>query len=125
MEMTATAHPDSHGGRSHQLGAAAVLGFFLVVCVGSYVVDARYLYFSAYIAFGLIYGMALQYGRFCMASAIRDLFAVGVPRMAVGIMIAVVLFSLVSAAVSLTGTSSFHPSPIGAYSLGTKIQNSA
>jgi hypothetical protein len=50
-----------------------------------------------------IYGMCLQYGRFCMASAIRDLFAVGVPRMAVGIMIAVVLFSLVSAAVTLTG----------------------
>ncbi|MDP1650644.1 MAG: YeeE/YedE family protein [Rubrivivax sp.] len=117
MEMTATAHADTNSRRGHLLGAASVLGFFLVVCAGSYASDPRYLYFTAYIAFGLIYGMSLQYGRFCMASAIRDLFAVGVPRMAVGIMIAVVLFSLVTAAVSLTGTSSFHPSPIGLYSV--------
>jgi uncharacterized membrane protein YedE/YeeE len=61
--------------------------------------------------------MSLQYGRFCMASAIRDLFAVGVPRMAVGIMIAVVLFSLVSAAVTTAGKSTFHASPIGLYSV--------
>ena len=117
MEITASAQAGANNGRGHVVGAAAVLAFFGVICVWSYALDTRYLYFAAYIAFGLIYGMSLQYGRFCMASAIRDLFAVGVPRMAVGIMIAVVLFSLVTAAVSLTGTSSFHPSPIGMYSL--------
>ncbi len=104
-------------GRANALRAAAVVGFFLLVTAGTFAVDARYLYFSAYLWFGFIYGMSLQYGRFCMASAIRDLFAVGVPRMAVGIMIAVVLFSLVSAAVTLTGRSTFHPSPLGLYSV--------
>ncbi|MBK8321893.1 MAG: YeeE/YedE family protein [Betaproteobacteria bacterium] len=103
--------------RANILRAAAVVGFFLLVSLGTYAADARYLYFSAYLWFGFVYGMSLQYGRFCMASAIRDLFAVGVPRMAVGIMIAVVLFSLVSAGVTLTGRSTFHASPIGLYSV--------
>ena len=104
-------------GRTNALRASAVVGFFLLVSLGTFAVDSRYLYFSAYLWFGFVYGMSLQYGRFCMASAIRDLFAVGVPRMAVGIMIAVVLFSLVSAAVTVAGKSTFHPSPIGLYSV--------
>ena len=103
--------------RANALRAAAVVGFFLLVSAGTFAVDSRYLYFSAYLWFGFIYGASLQYGRFCMASAIRDLFAVGVPRMAVGIMIAVVLFSLVSAAVTVAGKSTFHASPIGLYSV--------
>ncbi len=93
------------------------MGAFAVLSVWVLALDARYLYFCAYLWFGLVYGMSLQYGRFCMASAIRDLFAVGVPRMAVGIMIAIVLFSLVSAAVTVAGKSTFHASPIGAYSV--------
>lgn len=104
-------------GRGNVLRALLVLGFFVVVSLWSYGVDERYLYLSAYLWFGFVYGMALQYGRFCMASAIRDLFAVGVPRMAVGIMIAVVLFSLVSAYVTATGKSTFHPTPIGLFSV--------
>jgi len=103
--------------RANALRAAAVVGFFVLISLGTFAVDARYLYFSAYLWFGFVYGMSLQYGRFCMASAIRDLFAVGVPRMAVGIMIAVVLFSLVSAGVTLAGRSTFHASPIGLYSV--------
>ena len=74
--------------------AFLVLGFFGLVSVSTFAVDHRFIYFSAYLWFGFAYGMSLQYGRFCMASAIRDLFAVGVPRMAVGIMIAEVLYSL-------------------------------
>jgi uncharacterized membrane protein YedE/YeeE len=97
--------------------AFMVLGFFALISVGSFAVDHRFIYYSAYLWFGFTYGMSLQYGRFCMASAIRDLFAVGVPRMAVGIMIAVVLFSLVSAFVTVAGKSTFHPSPIGLYSV--------
>ncbi len=97
--------------------AFMVLGFFALCSLSSFAVDHRYIYFSAYLWFGFIYGMSLQYGRFCMASAIRDLFAVGVPRMAVGIMIAVVLFSLVSAYVTVAGKSTFHASPIGLYSV--------
>ncbi len=98
-------------------GAFLVFAAFLAISLATYASDHRFIYFSAYLWFGFIYGMCLQYGRFCMASAIRDLFAVGVPRMAVGIMIAVVLFSLVSAVVTASGHSEFHPSPIGVYSV--------
>lgn len=101
----------------NQIRAFMVLGFFVAVSLWIYAIDERHIYLGAYLWFGFVYGMALQYGRFCMASAIRDLFAVGVPRMAVGIMIAVVLFSLVSALVTATGKSTFHPSPIGLYSV--------
>ncbi len=97
--------------------AFMVLGIFALISLSSFAFDHRFIYYSAYLWFGFIYGMSLQYGRFCMASAIRDLFAVGVPRMAVGIMIAVVLFSLVSAFVTVAGKSTFHPSPIGIYSV--------
>ena len=99
------------------LRAFLVLGFFVAVSVWTFSIDTRYVYLSAYLWFGFTYGMALQYGRFCMASAIRDLFAVGVPRMAVGIMIAIALFSLTAAYVTAVGKSTFHPSPIGVYSV--------
>lgn len=99
------------------LAASLVAGAFLLVTLVALGIDRRYIYFAAYLWFGFAYGMCLQYGRFCMASAIRDLFAVGVPRMAVGIMIAIVLFSLVSAAVTVSGKSTFHASPIGMYSV--------
>jgi hypothetical protein len=97
--------------------AFLVLGFFVLVSLWTFAVDQHYLYLTAYLWFGFVYGMALQYGRFCMASAIRDLFAVRVPRMAVGIMIAIILFSLVSAYVAATGKSTVHPSPLGLYSV--------
>jgi uncharacterized membrane protein YedE/YeeE len=99
------------------IAAFAILAALSVVSIGTFAADQRFIYFSAYLWFGFIYGMSLQYGRFCMASAIRDLFAVGVPRMAVGIMIAVALFSLVSAVVTVSGQSTVHASPIGMYSV--------
>lgn len=108
---------EAHETARNVIRAYMVLAFFVLVSLWSYAVDERHLYLAAYLWFGFVYGMALQYGRFCMASAIRDLFAVGVPRMAVGIMIAVVLFSLVSAYVTATGKSTFHPSPLGLYSV--------
>lgn len=75
--------------------------------------DTRFVYLLVYLWFGTIYGLLLQYGRFCMASAVRDLFAVGVPRMAVGVMIAVALYSLTAAAVTAGGLSTYHPHPLG------------
>ena len=60
-------------------------------------VDVYYMYLSVYIWFGFAYGMMLQYGRFCFASASRDLFAAGVPRMAVGILVALMFFSIIEA----------------------------
>lgn len=75
--------------------------------------DSRFLYLLVYAWFGIGYGIFLQYGRFCMASAVRDLFAVGVPRMAVGVLIAVVLYAVVSAFVVNAGFGTFHPHPLG------------
>lgn len=72
-----------------------------------------YIYISAYMWFGVAYGMCLQYGRFCFASAFRDLFAVRVPRMVVGIMIAMVFFSIVGAFTTTVGASAFHSAPFG------------
>ena len=91
--------------------AFIIIGFFALISVATYAYNEYYIYLSAYLWFGLIYGMCLQYGRFCFASAFRDLFAVGVPRMVVGIMIATILFSFVSAFVTATGMSTFHAAP--------------
>ncbi len=97
--------------RKNQRWAFIIVGFFILVSVATFAYDYYYIYLSAYLWFGFIYGMCLQYGRFCFASAFRDLFAVGVPRMVVGIMIATILFSLVSAFVTATGMSTFHAAP--------------
>src|SRR5512135_3036727 len=75
------------------------------------------MYLIAYIWFGIAYGMMLQYGRFCFASASRDLFAAGVPRMAVGILVALIFFSFIQAILSATSMSTFHPAPFGIHTL--------
>jgi hypothetical protein len=95
----------------NQRWALGIVGFLILVSIMSFAVHEYYIYISAYLWFGFVYGMCLQYGRFCFASAFRDLFAVGVPRMVVGIMIATILFSFVSAFVTATGMSTFHAAP--------------
>ncbi len=97
--------------KKNQRWAFVIIGFFALVSILTYAHSEYYIYLSAYLWFGFIYGMCLQYGRFCFASAFRDLFAVGVPRMVVGIMIATILFSFVSAFVTATGMSTFHTAP--------------
>jgi len=91
--------------------AYGIVAFFVAVSVGTFAYNEYYIYLSVYLWFGFIYGMCLQYGRFCFSSAFRDLFAVGVPRMVVGVMLATVLFAFVSAFVSATGLSTFHAAP--------------
>jgi len=103
--------------RKRYLWALVITGFFSLISVSTYAYNENYIYLSVYLWFGFIYGMCLQYGRFCFASAFRDLFAVGVPRMAVGIMIAIVFFAMVAAFVTATGISTFHPSPAGIHSI--------
>jgi hypothetical protein len=78
-----------------------------------YKANIYYMYLIVYIWFGVAYGMMLQYGRFCFASASRDLFAAGVPRMAVGIIIALIFFSIIQAILCATKLSTFHPAPMG------------
>lgn len=101
------------GQHRHKLYSAAIL---LAVAAGSLwalSIDTRFLYLLVYVWFGVAYGILLQYGRFCMAAAVRDLFAVKVPRMAVGMMIAVALYALIAALVTLSGYSTFHAHSLG------------
>ncbi len=103
--------------RKKKLWALGIVAFFSFISVATYAYNVYYIYLSAYLWFGFIYGMCLQYGRFCFASAFRDLFAVGVPRMVVGIMISTILFGLVAAFVTATGISTFHSSPSSIHSV--------
>src|SRR5690554_5166717 len=84
----------------------------IVSAVYVYLVS-RFVYLLVYGGFGIVYGVFLQYGRFCMASAIRDLFAVGVPRMAVGVLIAIIFYAIISAFIQDAGFNSFHAHPLG------------
>ncbi|MBF8287153.1 MAG: Sulf transp protein, partial [Candidatus Rokubacteria bacterium] len=101
----------------HKRWALGIVAALIAISVGTYAYHEYYLYLSVYLWFGFIYGMCLQYGRFCFSSAFRDLFAVGVPRMAVGIMIAIALFALVGAFVSATGLSTFHSAPTSVHAV--------
>jgi uncharacterized membrane protein YedE/YeeE len=101
--------------KRNQLWAFIVTGILILISMLYYKVNVYYMYLIVYIWFGFTYGMMLQYGRFCMASASRDLFAAGVPRMAVGIMIGLIFFSLVGVFLSATNMSTFHPGPIGSH----------
>jgi len=103
--------------RKKKIWALAIIGFFVLVSVLTFAYNDYYIYLSAYLWFGLIYGMCLQYGRFCFSSAFRDLFAVGVPRMVVGIMTATICFGFVASIVTASGFSTFHPSPSGIHSV--------
>ena len=97
--------------------AFAIVAVLLLISGVTYAYHEYYLYLTVYLWFGFIYGMCLQYGRFCFSSAFRDLFAVGVPRMAVGIMIAIALFAFVGAFVSATGLSTFHAAPTSVHAV--------
>ncbi len=102
--------------KKNELWAFGIVGFFILVSVWTYSLSEYYVYLIAYLWFGFVYGMALQYGRFCFSSAFRDLFAVGVPRMAVGIMIATILFAFVASIITAMGLSTFHPAPTSVHS---------
>ncbi|MGE5807538.1 MAG: YeeE/YedE thiosulfate transporter family protein [Nitrospirota bacterium] len=103
--------------KRNQIFAFAVLGLMIVISLLYYKANVFYMYLVAYIWFGIAYGMMLQYGRFCFASASRDLFAAGVPRMAVGILIALIFFSVIQATLQATNMSTFHPAPFGIHTL--------
>jgi len=93
--------------------SATITAVLLAISLIYLSVDQRFIYLLIYAWFGVIYGVLLQYGRFCMASAVRDLFAVGVPRMAVGVLIAVMLYAVISAFVQQAGFNTFHAHPLG------------
>src|SRR3989338_3398987 len=59
--------------RRNQAGVFVIVGFLSLISVATYLWSEYYIYLSAYLWFGFIYGMCLQYGRFCFSSAFRDL----------------------------------------------------
>lgn len=63
----------------NKLWASIILVFVMLVSIGTYAYNEYYIYLSVYLWFGMVYGMCLQYGRYCFSSAFRDLFAIGVP----------------------------------------------
>jgi uncharacterized membrane protein YedE/YeeE len=97
--------------------AFIIMGALILISLAYFNANQYWMYLVAYIWFGVAYGMMLQYGRFCFASASRDLFAAGVPRMAVGILIALIFFSVVQAILAATNMSTFHPAPFGIHML--------
>jgi uncharacterized membrane protein YedE/YeeE len=103
--------------RKKRMWAFGIVGFFAMISISTFAYNEYYIYLSVYLWFGFIYGMCLQYGRFCFSSAFRDLFAVGVPRMVVGVMVATALFAFVSAFVSATGLSTFHAAPTSVHAV--------
>jgi len=103
--------------KKNQIWAFIITGLMLLVSAIYYSLNVYYIYVIAYIWFGFAYGMMLQYGRFCFASASRDLFAAGVPRMAVGVLVALMFFSVIQATLSSTNMSTFHPAPFGVHTL--------
>lgn len=103
--------------KKNKIWAFIVTGMMLLVSAIYYSVNPFYIYVVAYIWFGFAYGMMLQYGRFCFASASRDLFAAGVPRMAVGVLVALMFFSVIQAILASTDMSTFHPAPFGIHTL--------
>lgn len=103
--------------KRNTMWAYIITGALILISLVYWATDTYYMYLVAYIWFGFAYGMMLQYGRFCFASASRDLFAAGVPRMAVGIMVALVFFSLVQAILESVKMSTFHAAPFGIHML--------
>lgn len=108
---------DQDNNKKGQVWAFLITGILILISVMYYKTNVYYMYLVAYIWFGFAYGMMLQYGRFCFASASRDLFAAGVPRMAVGILVALIFFSLIQATLASTNMSTFHPAPFGVHTL--------
>ncbi len=104
-------------GKRNQLYAFLVVAFLAVTSVLYYVSAPVYLYIVAYMWFGFIYGILQQYGRFCFASAFRDLIMVKVPRMFVGIIIGLVTLSLINSYVVSIFPEKYIIEPIGFHGL--------
>ncbi len=99
--------------RKRKFWAYSILGLMIITSLWYYHLNPLYMYLVAYLWFGFTYGILMQYGRFCFASAWRDLIAIGVTRMFIGILIALATFSLVLAVLATKQMSTFHPGPLG------------
>lgn len=75
----------------------AIVIFLAVLSLLYYLSAPVYLYIVAYLWFGFAIGGLMQYGRFCFASSWRDMLSIKVPRMFVGVVLAVAALSVVGA----------------------------
>lgn len=101
----------------NKIYAVGVVGFLAILSILYYMSAPVYLYIVVYMWFGFLYGALQQYGRFCFASAWRDLIMVKVPRMFVGIMIGLITLSIISAWLFTQYPNFYHVSPIGPHEL--------
>jgi uncharacterized membrane protein YedE/YeeE len=101
----------------NKIYAVCVVGFLFILSLLYIQASSVYVYIVAYLWFGFLYGVLQQYGRFCFASAWRDLIMVKVPRMFVGIMIGLMTLSIISAWLFIKYPTFYHPSPIGPHEL--------
>jgi hypothetical protein len=108
---------EADSSRRRRFWAFSIVGFLLIVSAWYYATNVMYMYIVAYAWFGFTYGVLQQWGRFCFASAWRDLLALRVTRMYIGIMIALVILAVVIAFLETKNLSTFHPAPLGWHEL--------
>lgn len=99
--------------RAAQLWAFGIVGLLLVISAIYYSANQVYIYLVAYLWFGFAYGVTQQWGRFCFASAWRDLIMLRVTRMFVGIMIGLMTLSIISVFLAWKGMHNYDPAPLG------------
>lgn len=103
--------------RRRRIYAFLIIGIMTLWSIWYLTTNILYTVIVAYMWIGLAYGVCLQWGRFCFASAWRDFIAVRVTRMAVGLMMAFVMLSISITIMEITGYSTFHAMPFGVHEL--------
>ncbi len=101
----------------NKIYSIGVVGFLAIISILYYLSAPVYLYMVAYLWFGFLYGILQQYGRFCMASAWRDLIMVKVPRMFVGVIIGMITLSLIAVVIFTYYPERYHTSQFGLHTL--------
>ncbi|MHB1390820.1 MAG: YeeE/YedE thiosulfate transporter family protein [Thermoleophilia bacterium] len=104
-------------GDRYKIYSICVVAFLAIISILYYISAPVYLYLVAYLWFGFLYGILQQYGRFCMASAWRDLIMVKVPRMFVGIMIGLITLSIIAVFIFTYYPERYHTSQLGLHGL--------
>ncbi len=93
--------------------AFSIIALLLIISFIYVQAHPVYIYLVAYTWFGVSYGVLQQWGRFCFASAWRDLIGMRVTRMFVGIMIALVVLAVIEAVLEVYHLSTFNAAPLG------------
>ena len=53
--------------RKNLVWVFVIIGFLSLLSITTYQMHEYYIYLTAYLWFGFVYGMCLQYGRFCFS----------------------------------------------------------